>query len=208
MGDERISEELRVLARGPNDVGKRYNAFIVNGFRFHTKDLEKRRKTQNSGVIITAKTSSFSSAKDNNPVVGDVTYYGVLKDIIELEYFGKKTVVLFKCDWVAEGKKRKRQDTYGYTLVNFEGLVEHKEPFVLASQVQQVFYVADPIDKGWKVVMKATPRDYFDMDADLYVDDAENNNATEAFNDPSIDLYGEVNWVREDGEGMLINISD
>ncbi|KAG5539964.1 hypothetical protein RHGRI_020261 [Rhododendron griersonianum] len=77
--DEQLSEELRALARGPDDVGKRYREYIINGFRFHTREVERRRKSQNSGVVVTA-TTSFSSASDNNPVAGDIAYYGVLTD--------------------------------------------------------------------------------------------------------------------------------
>lgn len=62
-----IFEELMALANG----------FIINGFRFQTKNLEKKRKTQNSGVFVIAKTTSFSSANDSNPTVRDITYYGI-----------------------------------------------------------------------------------------------------------------------------------
>ena len=96
VNERGISNELRSLAQGPN--------FIGNGFRFHVKEIEERRKTQNSGVVVIAKTTSYSSANDRNPVIGDVTYYGVLKEIVELEYFLSRKVVLFKCDWVGQGR--------------------------------------------------------------------------------------------------------
>ena len=79
--NEVISKDLRLLAKGPNVVGSKYERYIVNGFRFHTKYLESKRKNQNSGVIVTAITSSFASTKDMNPVSSDLAYYGVLKDI-------------------------------------------------------------------------------------------------------------------------------
>lgn len=81
-------------------MARRFSGFIINGFWFHTKDRERSKKCQNSGVIVIMKTLSFASAKDNNPVIGDVTYCGALKDIIELDYYGHFKVVLFKCDWV------------------------------------------------------------------------------------------------------------
>ena len=39
------SNELIALARGPNKVVNRYNGFVINSFKFYTKDREKFRKT-------------------------------------------------------------------------------------------------------------------------------------------------------------------
>ncbi|KAI8560338.1 hypothetical protein RHMOL_Rhmol04G0247700 [Rhododendron molle] len=165
--DGQLSEELRALDRGPNDVGKRYRGYLLNGFRFHTREVEVRRNFQNSGVVVTTTTSSFSSASDNNPVAGDKAYYGVLTDVIELSYF-----VLFKCNWMSEGKNR-RPVEHGFTLINFVRLVHVNEPFILSSQVQQPFYVEDPLDKGWHVVIRTTAKDSFNMNTESCINDVE-----------------------------------
>ena len=47
---------------------------------------------------MTAKVSSFASARDKNPIPGHISYYGVLTDVIELHYLGGNRVILFKCD--------------------------------------------------------------------------------------------------------------
>ena len=71
----------------------------------------------------------------------------MLNDIIELNYYERFKVTLFKCDWVdVERGKGVKKDPFGFTLVNLSKLVHTgvkstDEPFVLASQVQQVFYV-------------------------------------------------------------------
>ncbi|KAH1097056.1 hypothetical protein J1N35_013977 [Gossypium stocksii] len=39
------------------------------------------------------------NARDSNPVEGNVEHYGLLTDIIDLDYYGKWKVVLFRCDW-------------------------------------------------------------------------------------------------------------
>ncbi|KAK9071785.1 hypothetical protein SSX86_008214 [Deinandra increscens subsp. villosa] len=203
-GDHRITEDLRILASGPAEFVTRYKGFIINGFRFHTKDLEKNRKTQNSGVMLEAMTNSFSSARDNNPIVGDVTYYGILNEIIELEYDADKKVVLFHCDWISNGS-RKKEDDNGFTLLNFEGLKSHNEPFILASQAQQVFYVADLVDKGWKVVIKTTPRDSYDMKEQICLDDVETHLQSDTSMGPQLDENMNIELVRQGLNGTLVD---
>ncbi|XP_042972958.1 uncharacterized protein LOC122304759 [Carya illinoinensis] len=48
-----VSPDLYALACGPDNVVASYGACIVNGKRFHTKLREHRRRTQNSGVLVT-----------------------------------------------------------------------------------------------------------------------------------------------------------
>jgi hypothetical protein len=38
------------------------------------------------------------------------------------------------------------------------------EPFILASQAVQVYYVPDPVDTEWAVVVQSKPRDVYDFD--------------------------------------------
>ena len=45
-----VSDSLKWLARGPLNVGKAYSGYVINGFRFHTKDSEKSR--QNNGILV------------------------------------------------------------------------------------------------------------------------------------------------------------
>lgn len=160
-----ISRDLEVLALGPNRMARRFSGYVVNGYRFHTKSRDSRCTTQNSGVFLTAKTTSFASSKDQNPIVGNVNYYGSIEEIFELDYWGVFNVVLFKCCWYQEEK-----DAYGLTKVNFNKLCFKNDPYVLSSQVQQVFYVEDPTEKMVHYVIKKLPRDWCD---------AENENATE-----------------------------
>lgn len=198
--NEAVMKDLTLLAKGPNVVGLKYERYIVNGFRFHTKQLESKRKNQNSGVIVTATTSSFASTRDMNPISSDLAYYGVLNDILELDYGGGRRVVLFDCDWISKGKRLK-QDDDGFTLVNFTNVKRHHEPFVLASQVKQVFYVEDPLDKGWNVVIPTTPRDDLKMDPidiEMYLQSRpSNSNQGHTFED--------INWVREDVIGETVD---
>ncbi|CAK8536720.1 unnamed protein product [Lathyrus sativus] len=155
---EEVTEWLKVLSRGPNDVVRRYSGYVINGYRFHTTNREARLKTQNSGVTLEAVTQVIRNAKDENPKKICVTYYGAVKDIIELDYYGHEKYVLFKCDWFVDEK-----DKYGSLFVYFNKKCYKNDPFVLASQVQQCFFIEDPLNKNKHYVLNALPRETFDM---------------------------------------------
>jgi len=50
--------------------------------------------------------------------------------------------------------------------------IEH-DPFAFSSQVKQVFYVPDPKAEAWHTVVNFSPRDTFDMGAELSPDEAD-----------------------------------
>ena len=148
------SPELVSLAVGPLRVVNRYSIFMGNGFRFHTRERVLGKKTQNSGVLV--------RGDDSDPMK---EYYGVLEHIYELSYVGNKKVYLFKCHWwdMARLGRGYKIDKYGFTSVNARCSLKTNEPFVLASQAEQVFYIDDIVDKDWLVVVKTSPRDLFNM---------------------------------------------
>ncbi|WMV24701.1 hypothetical protein MTR67_018086 [Solanum verrucosum] len=154
-----VPEHLRQLAKGPNTAAKRYTSYFINGYRFHTMKRDSQGKTQNYGVTLSATTDSFASARDQNPIDGEVVYYGVIQDIIEIDYWSCFSVALFKCDWF-----RNEVDEYGLTRVYFNKLCSTEDPFVLASQVHQVFYVEDPIEKDVYYARTKVHVDFFDLE--------------------------------------------
>jgi hypothetical protein len=91
-----VSENLRMLSRGPNKIVRSFSGYVINGYRFHRKQRDARRKTQNSGVTLAAVTESFSSTKDANPTIQSITYYGLITQIVEVDYYGKLKFVLFR----------------------------------------------------------------------------------------------------------------
>jgi len=63
----------------------------------------------------------------------------------ELEYDSMHRVVLFKCEWydVYVENVAIKVDAYGLTSVNVKQFLKTNELYVLASQVDQVYYVRD-----------------------------------------------------------------
>jgi len=53
---------------------------------------------QFNGVTLEAETMQFSTSKDTNPIVGLMTYYGIIEEIWEVDYT-KCFVPVFKCKW-------------------------------------------------------------------------------------------------------------
>ncbi|XP_057775317.1 uncharacterized protein LOC130994288 [Salvia miltiorrhiza] len=205
---EIVDQDIPFLAAGPSKWARCYTGYIVNGLRFHTKKREMRRKTENSGIFLTATTNSFSSSKDKNPIAGDVSFYGVLKDIIEVRYTNNLKFILFKCDWVDYNLGLKR-DEFNFTLVNFAHILYRgnrkiDEPFILAPQAQQAWYIQDPIDPDWHVALKMTPRAVFNVDPEVNeFESIEDEQVSCPQNDPDINNEN-ISWTGADIDGVIV----
>ena len=171
MCDEAQLEEIRILAKGPMMTAHKYNSYTVNGFNFHTQAYDESRSVQNSGVALVAETTCFDRGNKDDHRVGKNIYYSIINEILELNYHHNGNVVLFKCNWVDNRVQNKwvKTDEFGITTVNFNHLFNtgdklSDEPFILASQATQVFYVPDPIDTEWVAVVQSKPRDIYGID--------------------------------------------
>uniref|UniRef100_A0A803MP21 DUF4218 domain-containing protein n=1 Tax=Chenopodium quinoa TaxID=63459 RepID=A0A803MP21_CHEQI len=151
-----VLDHIKWLTKGPSSVAQSYIGYFCNRYKFYTRDHDEKCKTQNSGVSLTALIPSFASSKDHNPVLGDVTYYGIIRNRA-LKY----------------------------------------DPFVLASQVHQVFYTQDGLEEDWYYVNRNLPRDNF------YVEGQFEQTFMSEVREPAEDVIfaiGHVehhNWCRE-----------
>ena len=185
-----VNEDLLSLSRGPFYGIQRFSGYIINGFRFHTKQLEGKRVKQNSGVLVKGMVENKN-----------IDYYGVLNEIIELQYLNEKRIVLFKCDWwdvhvIGRGVKN---DKYGFVSVNTARKLYTNEPFVLASQAQQIFYVNDGSNPNWLVVLKGRPDSFYDLPCG-----EKSSIDEEAFQQDSSEIDHQIPNMFED-DGDLIN---
>ncbi|RVW56551.1 hypothetical protein CK203_115016 [Vitis vinifera] len=133
---ESIYETLRWIAHGPTHYMSEYHGYVINGCHYNTKDREELRVTWNSGVSIVETTIQIASAKDKNPVF------------------------VFKYNWV-DNKSSIKVDEFGFTLVDFTKMAHKSNPFILASQAKQIFYVQDQLDPRWLVVLSTPQKDLF-----------------------------------------------
>jgi hypothetical protein len=131
IGDSTIHLQLALLARGPSSKIVKFQAYDINGYTFNTRDKDWKTTQQNSCVRI--------DAMDNNN--NKKSYYGFIEEIWELEY-GRLTS-LFLRQWVKLIGGGIRKDQYGMTIVDLTKIGFKDEPFVLAKNVYQVFYVKD-----------------------------------------------------------------
>jgi hypothetical protein len=213
---EDVSEEIKILAKGPMMIANQYNSYTINGLNFHTHSYDENRSVQSSGVALVAETTHFERGNDNQ-VVGKHIYYGIIKQIIELNYYHKGNVVLFKCDWVDNRGHNKwvKTDQFGITTVNFKHLFNtgdkmSDEPFILASQASQVFYVPDPVDTDWVAVVQPKPRDLYVSDdtQDELLDADIGVNITIPDLNPSMPksvVAGRVPCARTDIDGIIVS---
>jgi hypothetical protein len=137
IGDSTIHPQLALLARGPSSTIVKFQAYYINGYTFYTRDQDRKTTHQNSGVRIDAMDSNNSKN----------SYYGVIEEIWKLEY-EPLNIPLFLCQCVKLTGGGIRKDQYGMTIVDLTKIGFKDEPFDLAKNVHQVFYVKDMTSKS------------------------------------------------------------
>ncbi|XP_024195897.1 uncharacterized protein LOC112199069 [Rosa chinensis] len=205
-----ISETLRWIADGPNPDVPTFCSYMVNGVHFNTKERDDVRKVQNSGVSLHARALQVASAKDKNPKLDDMQFYGVITTIWEMDY-QRFRIPVFKCDWV-ENAKGIKVDEFGFTLVNLNRIGHVSDPFVLGKDVKQVWYVADPLDDDWSVVITCPDRDYAnDSDEAEELENLEVEQQPFIATMPAIESYDNIvdddenHYMREGNEGIWVD---
>ncbi|KAM6560222.1 hypothetical protein CsatA_029461 [Cannabis sativa] len=144
-------KELLALASGSDHLGTSYEGCIVNGVRFMATKRDEKRSTQNSGVFV-AGTEGFN-------------YYGTLTEVLKLTFTGVYSVTLFKCKWYNTNPRRKKTIVENLiTSINVSGVWYKDDPYILASQAKQVFYLDDLLrGKNWKIVENVNHRQIWDI---------------------------------------------
>ncbi|XP_074325778.1 uncharacterized protein LOC141663841 isoform X2 [Apium graveolens] len=149
-----VSDDLYSLSQDPLERYNSYQSCIVNGVRFRCKAYDDALRTQCSGVCTEGDHDS-----------DDIVYYGTLTEILQLSYQFNRKVFLFRCKWYNSNPKgRSIYVDNNMTSVNTSTDWYPTEPFILATQAQQVFYLRD-IKRGsdWRFVQKVNHRNLYDI---------------------------------------------
>ena len=121
------------VPKGPLRTVKSYPVYFINGFKYHTQSHGNNMATTNSGVCIKGEL---------------MDYYGKITEILEIEYpaLPIKHCVLFKCEWFDPTPNVGIKVNCAYNLVeiNQRRRLANFEPFVLAMQATQVYYLPFP----------------------------------------------------------------
>jgi hypothetical protein len=153
--NEEVDDDLFSLACGPDFRVRKYSSCIVNGVHFNTVYCDENRRTQNNGVMT-------KSTHKNSPT----DFYGILKEIIRLEYNGnERSVILFKCDWFKlDGKKTELKNDGYFKSINTTSLWYKKDSLILATQARKVFYIPDTMnEKNWQIVQTFDHRHLYNV---------------------------------------------
>ena len=151
-----------------------------------------RLRTQNSGVSV--------------PGTGQEMFYGQLQQILEFSYLNGFSVVLFRCKWFKCDSKHMVTEN-NITSIDINGEAYKDDQFILASQANQVFYVADPSrGPNWRVVQHVKHRSIWDITDDGLSDiDLLQHNSSSNFT-LFVDLGNlqEINLLRRDQDVIPI----
>ncbi|CAI8603650.1 unnamed protein product [Vicia faba] len=201
-----IIERLRCLAYGLSLLVFSYSAYTINGCTFYTKEQDDKSTVQNSGVTVVAEAMHISSMNDLNHKYANLSYFGVIEHIWMFDY-EKFQIPIFGCKWVYNSGIR--MDKSGLLQVDLNRVGYKDEPFILASQAKQVFYVTDLTSTKWSIVLlsKKVIDDNSINQSDVDVENESYVRKNESYirNDQDENIIADETYIRNDhNEGIWI----
>ena len=152
---------LKDISWGPLRKVRTYPILFVNGYNFHTLHHSIGKTSKNYGVCVKGSCNGNSSSD----------FYGVLEEVVELEYVGQssKVTYLFKCEWydTTSASGMRVHPNYKIVELNKQRRWPKYDPFVLGKQAIQVYYVSYPSKKreraDWLVACTIKARGTIEM---------------------------------------------
>ncbi|KAK9070391.1 hypothetical protein SSX86_010793 [Deinandra increscens subsp. villosa] len=166
--DHRATDDLYALSQFPDDRYSSWQSCVVHGVRFRCKVRDDKFTTQCSGVC--------AGEYDDETRI----YYGVLLEVMELDFILGRKVFMFRCKWYnTDPKGKKMVVDHKLTSIDITSKWFVDEPFIFATQAQQVFYLKDMArGKNWMVVQKVNHRNVYDI---LEHDEDQVSSSTDVF---------------------------
>ena len=125
------------------------NSCVVDGVRYVVQSRDKRRTTQNSGICA--------------PGLDGVMSYGQLQEILEFKYLSFK-VALFRVKWFDTSNTHRVKKLIirnGMTQIIGSNEAWENDQYILATQVNQVFYLQDSAKPNVRVVEHVNNKKFF-----------------------------------------------
>ncbi|XP_059451109.1 uncharacterized protein LOC132181901 [Corylus avellana] len=161
---------LRIGRTAENQLESHHFELFVDWYREYVNGLDDlRRQELGEKLVMHCRGPKETAVKYNRYVVNEKLFCTLTK------------YVLLKCDWADNTRDRGyKVDEYGITLVNFKNLIRTGEsitdvPFVLTSQVDQVFYVENERNPYWACAVRTKPRNVYDVGQGQRSDESSNN---------------------------------
>ncbi|WZZ71605.1 hypothetical protein YC2023_082975 [Brassica napus] len=165
--DRRLTEQERshlqtYLLTNCEDVLQYERIFMAEKrfeYRYATEDeLEEMKQREFSGWMFTYVSAGLARGETFDDWIREM-------DILEIKYLGMVGLrcTVFYCDWHDNTPDRGvRKDAFGVTSVNSRRKLQYYDPFILASQADQVCYIKYPRvrnrDDPWVTVTRLNPR--------------------------------------------------
>ncbi|XP_010474081.1 PREDICTED: uncharacterized protein LOC104753537 [Camelina sativa] len=148
-GNEPLPLWLHELVQEPRAKITTALVYFTRSYTFHMYAHGSRKATTNYGIYVQA---------------GDSDFYDVLQQILEVDYLGLLNLrcVRFKCNWYDPSARGLQVNNWGVVDVNANRSYPKFDPFILASEAQQVNFLPYPRLRPrlemWLSVIKVNPR--------------------------------------------------
>jgi len=160
--DERVTTNVLDIIKGleENKV-THYKGLWCKGRHYRVRKLDENRKTIDCGIATYFIVDFQSHVRDGNIKTDTLRYYGLIEDILELNFRSFK-VVLFEAKWFRNIVVGNHPTTYmhenGFCIINHTRFEQTDEPYVFPDQCEQIFLCCHPTERSKSFVIEYNPR--------------------------------------------------
>ncbi|KAH9324812.1 hypothetical protein KI387_004990, partial [Taxus chinensis] len=132
-----------------------YKSMWAYGKHFRIEKMDKLRCTFDCGI------SAYFDVVDSGNIETKTKYYGILEDIMELDFRAFRKVI-FLVKWFSLIEKGNNRTIYmhdnGFPMIKTSDFMDTDEPYVFPEQCEQIFIIQDMQNPNWSSVIEHNPR--------------------------------------------------